>query len=405
MLVYFVTDEPTKLPAIRAMLEPQHAVVPWVLDGDGTGIRSHGVLMVDIDLRQMARVDQVRFVMQELAGIPEKLFVVHNLSRSMVAQAYALGATAVISRPKEAILKVAQIEEAETAEEDNAADPAVEMDEGVAAFASMFSNVRRGRPLKLVDAKRATSKIITRVGQDGLSTWLDEVRRYHEGTFQHCLLVTGVAVAFGLDVGFSGGDVSRLGMAATLHDIGKARIPLSILDKPGRLDPEEEEIIRRHPAIGYDLLKGVSGISPEILDGVRHHHEYLDGSGYPDGLSGSQISDLVRLLTISDIFAALVEVQAIPAANGPAGRLPDPLRHGGQAGGAADQGVPQGRACVVNERRPDDPRGMRRLRNGEWQMQIDAETLQRLQKVRRQGETISDCIVRIIVTEHRRGVR
>src|SRR5947207_12806946 len=263
MLVYFVTDEPTKLPAIRAMLEPQHAVVPWVLGGDGTGIRSHGVLMVDIDLRQMTRVDQLKFVLQDLSNIPEKLFVVHNLSRSMVAQAHALGATAIISRPKEAILKVAQIEEADAAAEDSAADPASEMDEGVVAFASMFSDVRRGRPLKLVDAKRATSKIITRVGQDGLSSWLDEVRRYHEGTFQHCLLVTGVAVAFGLDVGFSGGDVSRLGIAATLHDIGKARIPLSILDKPGRLDPEEEESIRRHPGMGYHLLNGVSVISPE----------------------------------------------------------------------------------------------------------------------------------------------
>ena len=135
MLVYFVTDEPTKLPAIRAMLEPQHAVVPWVLGGDGTGLRSHGVLMVDIDLRQMARVDQVRFILEQLTSIPEKLFVVHNLSRSMVAQAHALGATAIISRPKEAILKVAQIEEAEAAEEDKAADPAVVMDEGVAAFA------------------------------------------------------------------------------------------------------------------------------------------------------------------------------------------------------------------------------------------------------------------------------
>jgi putative nucleotidyltransferase with HDIG domain len=313
MLVYFVTDEPTKLPAIRAVLEPQHAVVPWVLGGEGSGIRSHGVLMVDIDLRQMTRVDQLKFVLQDLAEIPEKLFVVHNLSRSMVAQAHALGATAIISRPKEAILKVAQIEAAETADKDGAADPALEMDEGVAAFASMFSNVRSGRPLKLADARQATSKIITRVGQDGLTTWLDEVRRYHEGTFQHCLLVTGVAVAFGLDVGFSGGDVSRLGMAATLHDIGKARIPLAILDKPGRLDPEEEAIIKRHPAIGYDLLKGVSGISPEILDGVRHHHEYLDGSGYPDGLSGAQISDLVRLLTISDIFAALVEARPYKA--------------------------------------------------------------------------------------------
>lgn len=312
MLVYFVTDEPTKLPAVRATLEPQHAVLPWVLGGDSTGIRSHGVLMVDIDLRQGARVDQLKFVLQDLAEIPEKLFVVHNLSRSMVAQAYALGATAVISRPKEAILKVAEIEQAESAAEDKGAEPPP-ADEGVAAFASMFSNVRSGKPLKLADAQRATSKIITRVGQDGLSTWLDEVRRYHEGTFQHCLLVTGIAVAFGLDVGFSGGDVSRLGMAATLHDIGKARIPLAILDKPGRLDPEEEEIIKRHPAIGYELLKGVRGISPEILDGVRHHHEYLDGSGYPDGLSGSQISDLVRLLTISDIFAALVEARPYKA--------------------------------------------------------------------------------------------
>ncbi|MET0677174.1 MAG: HD domain-containing phosphohydrolase [Bradyrhizobium sp.] len=314
MLVYFVTDEPSKLPAIRAMLEPQHAVVPWLLGGDGTRIRSHGVLMVDIDLRQMPRVDQLRFVLQELQPIPEKLFVVHNLSRSMVAQAYALGATAIISRPKEAVLKVAEIEAEEAAEEeDAAADTATGMDEGVAAFASMFSNVRRGKSLKPVDAQRATSRIINRVGKDGLSTWLDEVRRYHEGTFQHCLLVTGVAVAFGLDVGFSGGDVSRLGMAATLHDIGKARIPLSILDKPGQLEREEEEIIRRHPVIGYDLLKGVSGINAEILDGVRHHHEYLDGSGYPDGLSGSQISDLVRLLTISDIFAALIEARAYKA--------------------------------------------------------------------------------------------
>ena len=60
MLVYFVTDEPSKLPAVRAMFEPQHAVVPWVLDGDGTGVRAHGVLMVDVDLRQLPRADQLR---------------------------------------------------------------------------------------------------------------------------------------------------------------------------------------------------------------------------------------------------------------------------------------------------------------------------------------------------------
>ena len=179
--------------------------------------------------------------------------------------------------------------------------------DSAAVFASMFSAVRSGNPINLADAEQATSQIINSITQNGLSAWLDDVRRYHEGTFQHCLLVTGVSVGFALDIKFANADVKRLGLAATLHDIGKASIPLSILDKSGRLDPGEEQIMKRHPVIGYELLKAHSEISPEVLDGVRHHHEYLDGSGYPDALMGSEISDLVRLLTISDIFAALIE--------------------------------------------------------------------------------------------------
>jgi putative nucleotidyltransferase with HDIG domain len=309
MLVYFITDEPTKLPAVRAMLEPRYDVVPRVLGDGGAETAARGVLMVDVDLRQGDRVEQLKLALHELDSSPEKLFVVHNQVRSMVAQAYALGATYVISRPKEAVFRLAQIADVEEAAQRAAEMPPSEMSGASTAFASMFSAARNGRPIKLLDAEHATAKIVDRVKRDGLVTWLDEVRRYHEGTFQHCLLVTGVAAGFGLEIGFNSVDVARLGIAATLHDIGKARIPLSILDKPGRLDPAEDEIMRRHPQIGYDLLKDVSGMTPEILDGVRHHHEYLDGSGYPDGLTASKISDLVRLLTISDIFAALIEAR------------------------------------------------------------------------------------------------
>src|ERR1017187_3180607 len=307
MLVHFVTDEPTKIPAIRAMLEPRYYVVPRLLGGGDTQISSNGVLVVDADLRKAVRVEQTRLVLQELSCIPEKLFVVQNRVRSMVAQAYALGATAVVSRPREIMFKLARIEVAEKAAQTDLAIASPEIKESAAAFASMFSAIRGGKPIKLSDAEHGTSQIISSIAHNGLCAWLDDVRRYHEGTYQHCLLVTGVAVGFALDIGFSSLDVKRLGMAATLHDIGKARIPLSILDKPGRLDPAEEEIMRRHPIIGCELLKDTSGVSPEILDGVRHHHEYLDGSGYPDALTAPEISDQVRMLTISDIFAALIE--------------------------------------------------------------------------------------------------
>ena len=76
--------------------------------------------------------------------------------------------------------------------------------------------------------------------------------------------------------------------------------------------------MRRHPVIGYDLLKDIARhLGLDILDGVRHHHEYLDGSGYPDGLTAPEISDLVRLLTIADIFAALIEVRPYRPAMSP----------------------------------------------------------------------------------------
>ncbi|MGB9116365.1 HD-GYP domain-containing protein [Bradyrhizobium sp.] len=306
MLVHFVTDEPGKIPAIRAMLEPRYHVAPRLLGAGETQI-SDGVLMVDVDLRDAARVEQIKPVLRGLRSITEKLFVVQSHIQHMVAQAYALGATSVVRSSREVVFKLAEIEVAAKAAKTDFAVASPDIAGGAAAFKSMFTAIRNGKSITLSEAENATTHIVNGITQNGLGAWLDDVRRYHEGTFQHCLLVTGVAVGFALDLKFTYPDVMRLGMAATLHDIGKARIPLSILDKPGRLEPVEEEIMKRHPVIGYELLRDLAGISPEVLDGVRHHHEYLDGSGYPDALTAGKISDLVRLLTISDIFAALIE--------------------------------------------------------------------------------------------------
>src|SRR5215216_4615781 len=111
MLVHFVTDEATKIPAIRAMLEPQYLVVCQLLENGAAQINPGSVLMIDADLRQMVCVEQIRVVLQQdLRGIPEKLFVVKNDVRSMIAQALALGATSIVSCPKEIIFKLAQVE-------------------------------------------------------------------------------------------------------------------------------------------------------------------------------------------------------------------------------------------------------------------------------------------------------
>ena len=111
MLVCYLTDEPSKIPAIRAVLEPHHHIVPRLL-GDKVSFGSEGVLMVDADLRVMARVEQIKETLSELHAVSEKLFVVQRHLHHMVAQAYALGATSVVRSTREIAPKLAQIEAA-----------------------------------------------------------------------------------------------------------------------------------------------------------------------------------------------------------------------------------------------------------------------------------------------------
>ncbi|HUG60425.1 MAG TPA: HD domain-containing phosphohydrolase, partial [Methylomirabilota bacterium] len=140
----------------------------------------------------------------------------------------------------------------------------------------------------------------------GLDRWRSTVRNHHRGTYQHSLLVSGLASRFGALLGLPTSERQVLTGAALIHDIGKIRIPTELLDKIGALTDAEFAIVRKHPSIGAAYLAG-AGLDPRIVSAVRHHHEMLDGSGYPDGLVGAEIPSIVRLVTICDIFGALVE--------------------------------------------------------------------------------------------------
>ena len=159
----------------------------------------------------------------------------------------------------------------------------------------------------LSHVERTVDPVLDAIQQGGLTRWLDEVWTHDDVTFQHCLLVSGVAATFAQELGLARADRRLLTRAALVHDVGKSKIPHAILNKPGRLDPDELAVMRTHAPLGYDILSASGGCDPITLAVTRHHHEMLDGSGYPDGLSAAAIGDPVRLLTICDIYAALVE--------------------------------------------------------------------------------------------------
>lgn len=313
--IHVVTDGHGKAAKISAKLSPAFSLTSSLLGTQSGTIATHSHVIVDVDLTVAENLAMLREQYSSLGGNRKRIFLVDPTARLLVAQAYALGATHVLpvsvsEQRLRAALAEPCIREHLSLLTEGAVGQSLSQtatSRGAIALAEMFSAVSGNEAIDTMAAKSAASIITDAIAADGLSNWLETVRRHHEGTYQHCLLVIGVTIDFGLSLGMARADIERLSAAAMFHDIGKATIPLPILDKPGRLDPQERALIETHPVVGYDILKTTAGISSEVLDAVRHHHEYLDGSGYPDALCAESIPDIVRILTISDIFAALIE--------------------------------------------------------------------------------------------------
>jgi putative nucleotidyltransferase with HDIG domain len=269
--------------------------------------------VININLRSAESVQRVRNKLHREAyrDMP-RLFVLADALHHGSMQAWALGATDTISRPFDAAGILQRIRAAfPDSDGFDATNRGKSLNRGVAAahevMVKIFHKRPAGEPLKFSDIAQAENKILKALKHSSLREWLTTVGCHHADTFRHCLFVTGFAVAFAQHLGMREDDQRRLVRAALLHDVGKAFIPAAILDKPGLLNEEEMNEIRKHPRLGYDVLVAQGGFPPEMLDVVLHHHEFLDGTGYPDRLQAEQISDIVRLTTIVDIYAALVE--------------------------------------------------------------------------------------------------
>jgi len=310
--VLILTDEPgrgERLSRDLSGLAP--CIVLDLLDPDHRSIEPPAAMIravvSDASLTRSATIATLRRQLDRLkVSHPPYLCLLHEETSRTRLQANVLGATDLLradAAQGELLKAVSRLM--------GAAVPAPrELQPSVAAADAVMSRIfdaaRGGVSVDPGLVATGTKFVEQAVRAVGICDWLEVVWRFDDATHQHCLLVAGLAAGFARSLGLGERDCERLTQAAILHDIGKAKIPEGILNKPGVLDPEERRIMQKHPSHGHAMLVG-GGFSDEMLAVVRWHHECLDGSGYPDGLKGAQIPDLVRLVSVCDVYGALIE--------------------------------------------------------------------------------------------------
>ena len=176
---------------------------------------------------------------------------------------------------------------------------------------------QEGRPEALAEVRQSANQFAVAIANTQLVEQLDAMNwgtltalartidAVSPWTAGHSERVTLGALEIGRRLELSADDLDLLHRGGLLHDIGKVGIPAGILDKPGKLTAEEYDQIKQHPTIGARILAPIGAVR-RALPLVLHHHELLDGSGYPHGLAGEHIPLLVRILTVADVFDALV---------------------------------------------------------------------------------------------------
>jgi HD-GYP domain-containing protein (c-di-GMP phosphodiesterase class II) len=152
--------------------------------------------------------------------------------------------------------------------------------------------------------------MVEKMGESpAIVTELTRLKTKDEGTFMHSLAVGSLMSGIGQSLDMDAETLELLVIAGILHDFGKLLIPNTILNKPGALTPVERQIVRNHPELGFQRLSTYPEMPELVLDVCRSHHELLDGSGYPRGLAAHEISQVVRISTICDVYDALTSAR------------------------------------------------------------------------------------------------
>ena len=184
---------------------------------------------------------------------------------------------------------------------------------------SMFEEARLGKSIDPAVCAPLVADIVDSVhrNSDALVS-LSRLKLADEYTYLHSVAVCALMVALGRQLGFDNAQCHEAGMAGLMHDLGKAAMPMDVINKPGKLTDVEFEIIRQHPVRGYEMLRS-AGVSNESVLGVcRGHHERMDGKGYPDSVPAAQLPLIVRMGAVCDVYDAITSNRPYKAGWDPA---------------------------------------------------------------------------------------
>lgn len=174
-----------------------------------------------------------------------------------------------------------------------------------AAVIDMFNDARMGKAIEVSGAQELVDEISDSVmRQPSALISLARLKTSDEYTYMHSVAVCAMMIALARQLSLEEEQVREAGMAGLLHDVGKMLMPTEVLNKPGRLTDYEFDIMRTHPAAGYKMLLK-SDFCAGVMEVCLHHHEKVDGSGYPDQLQGEQISLLARMAAVCDVYDAI----------------------------------------------------------------------------------------------------
>ena len=179
-------------------------------------------------------------------------------------------------------------------------------DEAIDRIKNAFELMKHAKEIPLDDLEEiSTLEVFPLLDSVGVVNHLHMVTRQDDYTLHHSVNVAVMCGVLGKWLGYKGRELKELILSGLLHDVGKIQISLSILNKPGKLTEEEMKIMQTHPALGYEMIRDVSGLSANVGYGILQHHERLDGSGYPFKLKGNQIHKFAKIIAVADIYDAM----------------------------------------------------------------------------------------------------